>query len=101
MPIVENRGAERRAELERLVPGTSIEARVDRGAWAAMSQGAPGAWSWPRAAGTLALAALAGAAIYLTVFAEPAFLFALAIAYAFMFWRARVAHVEYLRRTTP
>jgi uncharacterized membrane protein YccC len=88
----------RQAELERLAPGGGLAARLDRGAWAALSQGSPGTWSWARAIGTVALAAVAAVVIYLTFFQEPAFLIGLGLAYAFLLYRARSVHERYLRR---
>ena len=89
----------RQADLERLAPGTGIGARLDRGAWSAMSQGAPGTWSWPRALGTVALAMVVGVVIYVTIYREPAFLIGLALVYCYVLVRARVAHERYMRRT--
>jgi len=99
MALWENRGPARRAELEELAPGTGLLARFDRGAWAALSQEAPGSWSWPRASGTIVLAAVAALVVYVTVYNDLAWVFGLAIAYALLLWRARVAHAEYLRRS--
>lgn len=88
----------RQAELENLAPGGGILPRIDRGSWAALSQGSPGTWSWGRALGTIALAMVCGVVIYLTIYRQPAFLVGLAIAYGFVLLRARVAHERYLRR---
>lgn len=94
----EDRGAERRAELERLVPGTDLRARLDRGAWAALSQGAPGTWSWRKAALTIGLSAIVAAIVFVTIYDDPAWLVGLGIAYAILLWRARTVHAEYLSR---
>jgi hypothetical protein len=91
----------RQADLERLAPGRGILARIDRGAWAALSQGAPGTWSWGRALATVALAMACGVVIYLTVYREPAFLVGLALVYAYLIYRARAAHERYRRRAAP
>ena len=101
MALFENRGPARRAELEELVPGSGLQAMIDRGAWSAMSQEAPGTWSWPRAIATLALAAIVAAIIFVTVSSEVDWVVGLAIAYALLLWRARVAHAAYLRRSPP
>src|SRR4051812_34332061 len=57
----------RRAALEELAPGSGIVPQIDRGAWMALSQGAPGTWSWGRAAITLGLAAVLVVVLYLAV----------------------------------
>jgi hypothetical protein len=88
----------RRADLERLSPGTGIGARLDRGAWSALSQGAPGTWSWPRALGTVALALVLAVVIYFTFYREIAFVIGLALVYAYLLVRARVVHERYLHR---
>ena len=90
----------RQAELERLAPGAGIMPRIDRGAWAALSQGPPGTWSWGRAIGTVVLAMICGVVIYLTIYREPAFLVGLALVYGLVVLRARVAHERYLRRAS-
>jgi CHASE2 domain-containing sensor protein len=89
----------RRTELEELVPGTGLGAQIDRGAWMALSQGAPGTWSWPRAAATFALAAVLVAILYVAVDSSIDWVIGIAIAYGLLLWRARSVHVEYLRRT--
>jgi hypothetical protein len=88
----------RRAELEELVPGSGWRVQFDRGAWSALSQGAPGTWSWGRAAITLALAAVLVIVLYLEVDDSVDWVIGIAIAYALILWRARVAHAAYLRR---
>jgi hypothetical protein len=90
----------RQAELERLAPGDGIVARLDRGAWAALSQGPPGTWSWARALGTVALALLVAVVIYLTVYREPAFVIGLAVVYVLLIFRARTIHERYLHGGT-
>jgi hypothetical protein len=100
----EDRGARaggRRAELQELVPGSGLQVQLDRGAWAALSQEAPGVWSWPRAALTIGLGVGAAIIVYLTVYPEIAWVIGLALAYAFLLWRARKAHADYLRRSGP
>lgn len=99
MAIFENRGPARREELEELVPGSGLQAMIDRGAWSAMSQEAPGTWSWGRAVGTMALAAVVAAILFVTVSSAVDWVVGLAIAYAVLLWRARVVHAEYLRRS--
>lgn len=99
MALWEDRGRARRAELEQLVPGDGFMARLDRGAWSALSQGAPGTWSWPKTAATVVLGAVAALIVYLTIYRDVAWVVGLGIAYAILFWRARVVHAEYLRRT--
>ena len=91
----------RQAELERLAPGGGILPRLDRGAWAALSQGSPGTWSWPRALGTVAVALAVAVVIYLTVYREPAFVIGLALVYAFLIYRARAVHERYLHGGAP
>jgi hypothetical protein len=88
----------RQAELERLVPGGGLGARLDRGAWSALSQGTPGKWSWPRAVGTVALAMAIGVVIFLTVYRELSFLVGLALAYGFLLYRARTIDRRYRGR---
>jgi hypothetical protein len=99
MALWENRGPARRAELEELAPGTDLRARIDRGAWAAFSQEAPGTWSWPRAAGTIVLAAVVALIVFVTVYSDVAWVIGLALAYALLLWRARAVHSAYLRRS--
>src|SRR6266487_1951182 len=101
MSGLEDRGrasSTRQAELERLVPGSGIGARIDRGAWSALSQGAPGAWSWPRALVTVGLAMALGVVIYFTIYREPAFMVGLALVYGFLLFRARTIPQRYGRR---
>lgn len=98
MALWEDRGKARREELEDLVPGSGVRVQLDRGAWAALSQGKPGTWSWGRAALTILLSFAAGLVIYLTVYTELPWLVGLALAYAYLLWRARTVHAEYLRR---
>jgi hypothetical protein len=88
----------RQADLERLAPGTGIGARLDRAAWSALSQGAPGTWSWPRALGTVVLAMVLAVVIYLTIYHEPAFVVGLALVYGYLLVRARVLHERFTRR---
>jgi hypothetical protein len=88
----------RQDELQRLSPGSSLGARLDRGAWLALSQGHPGSWSWPRALGTAALSMALGVVIFLTAYREPAFLVGLAIAYGLVIGRAYGAHRRFLER---
>jgi hypothetical protein len=71
---------------------------IDRGAWLAMSQGERGTWSWPKAVATLVIAAILGVVIYAAAFSEPAFLVCLAIAYAFVLWRARTVYERSVTR---
>ena len=88
----------RQRQLERLSPGSSLGARLDRGVWLALSQGPPGCWSWPRALGTAGLSMALGVVIFLTAYREPAFLVGLAIAYALVIGRAYRAHRRFLER---
>jgi hypothetical protein len=88
----------RQDELQRLSPGSSLGARLDRGVWLALSQGQPGSWSWPRALGTAALSIALGVVIFLTTYREPAFLVGLAIAYGLVIARAYGAHRRFLER---
>jgi hypothetical protein len=88
----------RQAELQRLSPGPSLGARIDRGVWLALSQGAPEEWSWPRALGTAALSIAIGVAIFFTAYREPAFLAGLAVAYGLVIGRAYGAHRRFLAR---
>jgi len=88
----------RQAELERLSPGSSLGARLDRGVWMALSQGPPESWSWPRALGTAAVSIAIGVVIFLAAYREPAFLVGLALAYALVIGRARGAHRRFLER---
>ncbi len=97
--LFENRGPARRAELEELAPGSSLWAMIDRGAWSALSQEAPGTWSWTRAMATFALAAVVAAIIFFTVYSQVDWVIGLVIAYALLLWRARTANAAYLRRS--
>ncbi len=89
----------RREQLEELVPGTGWRAQFDRGAWAALSQGAPGTWSWTRAAMTLVAAAALVVVLYLAVDRSIDWVIGVAIAYAILLWRARTVHASYLGRS--
>jgi hypothetical protein len=91
-------GGTRQAELERLSPGPSLGARIDRGVWLALSQGPPEEWSWGRALGTAALSIAIGFVIFLTAYHEPAFVAGLALAYALVIARAYRAHQRFLER---
>jgi hypothetical protein len=91
----QRRGAGGRGGRKRIAPGGGIGARLDRGAWAALSQGPPGSWSWPRAIGTIAVALAVAVVIYLTVYREPAFVIGLALVYAFLVYRARTIPGRY------
>jgi hypothetical protein len=88
----------RQSELERLSPGPSIGARLDRGVWMALSQGPPESWSWGRALATAALSIAIGVVVFLTAYREPAFLVGLALAYALVIARAYGAHQRFLAR---
>jgi hypothetical protein len=88
----------RQSELERLSPGPSLGARIDRGAWLALSQGPPEAWSWARALGTGAVSVAIGVIIFFTAYREPAFLAGLVLAYALVIARAYRAHQRFLER---
>jgi CHASE2 domain-containing sensor protein len=93
--------AGRQAELQRLAPGTGIGARLDRAAWSALSQGAPGTWSWPKALGTVALALALAVVIFVTFYHELAFVIGLGLVYGYLLLRARVAHERYIHREAP
>ena len=90
---------ERRAELEELVPGSGVRAQIDRGAWMALSQGAPGTWSWAKAGATFVVAAALVVILYLSVDSSIDWVIGVAIAYGLLLWRARTVHTEYLKRT--
>ncbi len=94
-----DRAASRRTQLEELVPGSGLRVQFDRGAWGALSQGAPGTWSWGRAALTLAVAAALVVVLYLAVDHSIDWVIGIAIAYAILFWRARTVHAGYLKRS--
>ena len=72
---------------------------IDRGAWMALSQGAPGTWSWARAAMTLGLAAVLVVVLYLAVDSSIDWVIGIAIAYVIFLWRARTVHTQYLTRS--
>jgi hypothetical protein len=95
----QDRSASRREELEELVPGSGIGAEIDRGAWMALSQGAPGTWSWRRAGTTFGVAAVLVAILYAAVDSSIDWVIGIALAYALLFWRARTVHAAYLNRT--
>lgn len=73
--------------------------QLDRGAWAALSQGSPGTWSWGKATLTIGLSLAAAAVVYLTVYSSVDWVIGLAVAYALLLWRARTVHADYLRRS--
>jgi hypothetical protein len=87
-----------RTQLERLSPGSGIGARLDRGAWMALSQREPESWSWGRALATAAISLALGVVIFFTAYREPAFLAGLALAYALVIGRAYGAHRRFLGR---
>jgi hypothetical protein len=87
-----------KARLERLSPGSSLGARIDRGTWLALNQGAPETWSWGRALGTAAISIAIGIVIFLTAYREPAFLAGLVLAYALVIARAYRAHQRFRER---
>ncbi len=89
---------QRRAELEELVPGSGIGAQIDRGAWMALSQGAPGTWSWGRAVATFVLAAVLMVILHFAVDSSIDWVIAVAFAYGLLLWRARTTHLRYLKR---
>ena len=76
---------------------TTLGARLDRAAWAALSQDSSGVWSWTRAIVTIVGAMVCAVIIYVTVYPEPAFIAVLALAYAFLVFRARTSE----RRSGP
>ena len=90
--------ASRREELEELVPGSGVGAQIDRGAWMALSQGAPGTWSWSHAGMTFGVAAVLVAILYAAVDSSIDWVIGIALAYAVLLWRARTVHAAYLRR---
>ena len=82
-----------------LVAGRSgLGARLDRGAWAALSQPADGPWSWSRAIVTIVAAMLCAVLIFVTIYREPAFIAALAFVYALLVFRARTIELRYGER---
>jgi hypothetical protein len=92
---------ERRRRQRELVPDGRF-AWLDRGAWSAMAQEEPGAWSWTRALLTIGSAMVLAVTLYLLMDLGVAFLVGLALAYAFLLWRARTVHTRYIeRRGTP
>jgi hypothetical protein len=90
--------SDRRSELERLSPGSSLGARIDRGVWLALSQGPPEEWSWGRALGTAAVSIAIGVVIFFTAYREAAFVAGLVLAYALVIGRAYGAHRRFLAR---
>jgi hypothetical protein len=85
----------REGGIELVGSASGIGARLDRGAWAALSQPAQGAWSWSRAIVTIIAAMACAVIIYLTVYPEPAFIVALSVVYAVLVFRARTIPVRY------
>jgi hypothetical protein len=72
-----------------------LGARLDRGAWAALSQPPTGGWSWSRAIITIVAAMACAMVIYLTIYSEPAFIVALAVVYVILVFRARTIPLRY------
>jgi hypothetical protein len=70
---------------------TALGARLDRAAWAALSQDRSGVWSWPRAGVTIVGAMVCAAIIYAAFYPQPAFIAVLALVYAFLVFRARTS----------
>jgi hypothetical protein len=93
---VEQNGESSRADGIALVGSASgIGAKLDRGAWVALSQLPEGGWSWPRAIVTIVAAMACAVIIYFTVYPEPAFIIALAVVYAILVFRARTIPLRY------
>jgi Flp pilus assembly protein TadB len=74
---------------------TTLGARLDRAAWAALSQDRSGVWSWPRAIVTIVGAMVCAVIIYVAVYPEPAFIAVLALVYVFLVYRARTSERRY------
>lgn len=85
----------RETAIERLAEAPGLGAKLDRGAWAALSQTTGGEWSWPRAIVTVGAAMTCAAVIYVTVYSQPAFPIALAVVYAVLVFRARTVEQRY------
>ncbi len=83
-----------RGGIELVASKTGLGARLDRGAWAALSQPQDG-WSWSRAIVTVVAAMACAVIIYLTVYPEPAFIIALAVVYVILVFRARTIPLRY------
>ncbi len=81
--------------IELAASKTGLGARLDRGAWAALSQPQDGGWSWSRAIVTIVAAMACAVIIYLTVYPEPAFIVALAVVYVVLVFRARTIPLRY------
>ncbi len=81
--------------IELVASKAGLGARLDRGAWAALSQPQDGGWSWSRAIITVVAAMGCAVIIYLTVYPEPAFIIALAVVYAVLVFRARTIPLRY------
>jgi hypothetical protein len=88
---------ERRERLAGVVPERGFIGWFDRGAWSAMAQDDPARISWPKAMLTVGAGIALALIIYATFFPSLSFVVGLAVAYAFLLWRARSVHARYLR----
>lgn len=70
---------------------------LDRAAWKAMAQEDPARFSWPRALLTVGAGIVLAMIIYATFFPSITFVVGLAVAYAFLLWRAHSVHIRHLR----
>ena len=60
----------------------------------ALSQGAPGTWSWSHAVTTFVVAAVLVVVLYLAVDNSIDWVIGIALAYALLLWRARTVHSD-------
>jgi hypothetical protein len=72
----------------------------DRKAWAAMAQDDPARFSWPKALATVVAGIALALVIYATFFPSVSFVVGLAVAYAFLLWRAWLLHRRHVRGAT-
>jgi hypothetical protein len=89
------RGLAEATATDRMAEAPGLGAKLDRGAWAALSQTPRSAWSWPRAIVTVGAAMTCAGVIYVTVYPQPAFLIALAVVYVLLVFRARTVEHRY------
>ena len=92
---------ERQRQLEEVVPGSGLGARMDRGAWAASGGTGPGRWSWPRALLQAGGAFAVLVVLSLVVEVEYTVFIGLGLAYVFLIARGYRIHRRYLERQSP
>jgi hypothetical protein len=93
----EEKRAQQRQWQDELARGAGATGWLDRGAWGAAGQRAPGTWSWPRALMQLALTVVGIVLVTLVIDISWATVVGVTIGYAALIARAHALHRRYLR----